>query len=80
MAKREEATEVILGLPLRMAGGESRMSAWVREVAAALTAAGLATTLRDERLTTPKGAEKGERDKEAARAILQMELDSRRRG
>ena len=71
--------EVILVLPIRMAGGESVMSEWVRTVAAEISAAGIKPTLRDERLTTPQGAGKGERDQEAARAILQMELDRRRR-
>lgn len=69
---------VCLGLPLRMEGGESMASVWVRGLAADLEEAGVSVEFVDERLTTPRGAAPGERDAAAARTILETALARRR--
>lgn len=48
----EGASAFVVGLPLRLGGGESEQTARVRSFAAALTGAGARVEFEDERLTT----------------------------
>ena len=90
MVTREGVSEVIVGLPLSLGGGESAQTAAARAFAAKLRVRlGLRVTEWDERLSSVqagrdiKGASKrrsGELDSAAAALVLQAVLDSRARG
>lgn len=85
---REAVQAVVLGLPLRLDGGECQASRSARKVAAALRAStGLPVDLWDERLTTVQAARnrqargvKGREglDSEAAALLLQAYIDALR--
>jgi putative Holliday junction resolvase len=85
---REDVGAVVLGLPLRMDGGECQASREARRVAHALgEATGLPVTLWDERLTTVQAVRfrqargvKGREglDSEAATILLQACMDALR--
>ena len=86
----EEASLVVVGLPLNMDGTEGVQAAAAREFGARLGRIGLEVEYEDERLTSWEAAERmgsgggrasresGELDSEAARLILQQYLDARR--
>lgn len=90
-AAAEGATLLVVGLPLRAQGGDSRQTQRVRSFALALRAAGLHVELLDERFTTAlaqrqiagsglsraKREEKGRLDEGAAVAILETYLERR---
>ena len=90
---RDEGAELlVVGLPLRAQGGDSRQTERVRSFAAALTAAGFPVALVDERYTTASakrelhssGLRRGQReakgrlDELAAIAICETYLAQRR--
>jgi putative Holliday junction resolvase len=93
-AAAEGSSRVVVGLPLRAQGGDSRQTQRVRSFAHALRAAGLRVELLDERFTTalaqrqvaasglPRGRrqEKGRLDEGAAVAILETYLERRAAG
>jgi putative Holliday junction resolvase len=87
LATREQATELVVGLPLRLDGREGTASRRARRLAAALgTATGLHVVLQDERLTTSQAhthrlmaGAKGRAgvDARAAAILLQTFVDTR---
>jgi putative Holliday junction resolvase len=88
LARDEDVSEVIVGLPLTLAGGDSAQTREARAFAAALRGV-LAVPVRewDERLSSVEAASRlrgqrdrrdGTRDSVAAALILQAVLDSRR--
>lgn len=89
LVAREDAGEVVVGLPLTLAGRDSDQTREARAVVAALRAAlAVPVTTWDERLTTAQ-AERDRRasgrrsrtlDSAAAALVLQAVLDSRRGG
>ena len=86
----EDASLVVIGLPLNMDGTEGAQAAAARRFGERVGAIGLRVAYEDERLTTWEAAERmgsgggrasresGELDSEAARLILQQYLDARR--
>lgn len=86
----ETVSEVIVGLPLTLSGGDSDQTRWVRDVADRLRARlSVPVTFWDERLSTVEAkhedrkAAKGSRtdlDSRAAALFLQAVLDARRGG
>lgn len=90
LARREGASEAILGLPRNMDGSEGSQAEAARRFGDRLAAAGLAVRYVDERLTTWQAGEQlaeggrrpdrhsGELDSAAARLILQEYLDAQR--
>lgn len=82
--RQEHVERIIVGLPLKLSGGEGKQAAVVREFGEQLQAAsGLPVEYVDERFTSHDAAriaaEKGtESDAEAARLILQTWLDKKR--
>ena len=86
----EEASVVVVGLPLNMDGTEGAQAAAAREFGEHVRGIGLSVAYEDERLTSWEAAEcagpgggrsrreSGELDSEAARLILQQYLDARR--
>ena len=91
VAREEEATEIVIGHPLRMDGNEGPAAVRAREIADAVrNEAGMPVVLWDERLTTVQaertlvgaGVRRRKRrtviDKLAATVMLQSYLDSGR--
>lgn len=88
IARDEEASLVVLGLPRNMDGSEGPQAAAARDFGERLAAIGLAVAYVDERLTSWQAAEQladegrrvrrrsGEIDSAAARLILQEYLDA----
>lgn len=86
----EEASLVVIGLPLNMDGTEGEQAAKARAFGEGLSRIGPSVAYEDERLTSWEAAERmgrnggraaresGELDSEAARLILQQYLDARR--
>jgi len=86
----EEASLVVIGLPLNMDGTEGKQAAAARDFGERLGRIGLPVAYEDERLTSWEAAERmesggqrasrasGELDSAAARLILQQYLDARR--
>ena len=88
LAREEGAARVVVGLPVRTDGTDSKQTQRVRAFARALEGAGLRVTFEDERFTTalaergiaggplPRGkrAEKGRVDAASAVAILETYL------
>ena len=86
----EDASLVVIGLPLNMDGTEGQQAATARGFGERLNRIGLAVAYEDERLTSWEAAERmasaghrpsragGELDSAAARLILQQYLDARR--
>jgi putative holliday junction resolvase len=91
LAEEEEATLVVLGLPLNMDGTEGPQADAARSFGTALAGAGLNVAYEDERLTSWAAGEAlrevgkrlpratGELDSAAARLILQQYLDAHAR-
>ncbi|GAB4334918.1 MAG: hypothetical protein Kow0010_22180 [Dehalococcoidia bacterium] len=90
LVEAEGIDEVIVGLPLTLAGGESDQTRSARAFARALRARlAVPVTERDERLTTAEASrtvrgkgrrERGDLDSAAAAVLLQSVLDGRRPG
>jgi putative holliday junction resolvase len=90
LATGEDASQVVIGLPLNMDGTEGAQAATARAFGERLSRIGLAIAFEDERLTSWQAAERmafgghrasrasGELDSAAARLILQQYLDARR--
>jgi putative Holliday junction resolvase len=88
LARDEEATLVVVGLPRNMDGSEGPQAAAARDFGERLAAIGLEVAYVDERLTSWQAAEQladegrrvrrrsGEIDSAAARLILQEYLDA----
>jgi putative Holliday junction resolvase len=93
-AAAEGSSRVVVGLPLRAQGGDSRQTQRVRSFAQALRVAGLRVELLDERFTTAlaqrqvaasglsrgRRREKGRLEEGAAVAILETYLERRAAG
>jgi putative Holliday junction resolvase len=89
LVEREGVGEVVVGLPLRLDGGESAQTNAVRRFAAALQKKlGVPVTVWDERLSSVQASRSvrgrkrtsGELDSAAAAIVLQALLDARARG
>lgn len=91
LARRHQVEAIVVGLPLRLEGGEGPAAAEARGFAARLQAAlGIPVLLEDERLSTAeaerrmveadvrRGDRRARRDAVAAALILQKVLDRRR--
>lgn len=65
---------IVLGLPLRMVGGDSDMSIHVRKIAKELKSEGFKVEFIDERLTTNRRLDTIQRNESSAKIILEMAL------
>lgn len=81
IAKQEEATALVIGLPLTLRGEEGAQALRVRRFADACAPLGLPVELYDERYTTTEAIRLGAPDVDAAAAALLLEdyLKERRR-
>jgi len=81
LARREEATALLIGLPLTLRGEEGPQAARVRRFAEACRRLGLPVDLHDERFTTSQAVIDGARDDDAgaARVLLEDYLRGRQR-
>jgi len=73
-ASANDVESIALGLPLRMAGGDSNMSIHVRKIAKELKSEGFEIEFIDERLTTDRRLDSIERNESSAKIILEMAL------
>lgn len=73
IARKEEATRVVIGLPLTLRGEEGVQGRRARRFAEACSDAGLAVELYDERFTTAEASRLGAKDLDAAAAALLLE-------
>lgn len=73
IAGREEATRLVIGLPLTLRGEEGAQALRVRRFATACEALGLVIDLFDERNTTVEAIRLGAPDRDAAAAALLLE-------
>lgn len=73
IARREEATAVVIGLPLTLRGEEGPQARRVRRFAEACAPLGLPVDLYDERYTTTEAVRLGASDRDAAAAALLLE-------
>lgn len=90
LVEADEVSEVIVGLPLRLSGGDSEQTAAARALVVRLRARlGVPVTEWDERLSSVQAARavrgparrrSGELDSAAAAIVLQAALDARRPG
>lgn len=90
LSSGENASLVVIGLPLNMDGTEGEQAAKARAFGEGVSRIGLAVAYEDERLTSWEAAERmasggqrasrdsGELDSAAARLILQQYLDAQR--
>lgn len=82
IARREEVTALLIGLPLTLRGDEGPQAARVRRFADACATLGLPVELHDERFTTAEAGLRGAEDVDAgaARILLEDFLRARRPG
>lgn len=82
VARREEATALLIGLPLTLRGEEGPQAARVRRFADACVSLGLPIELHDERFTTSEAQLVGAADDDAGAASILLEdfLRSKARG
>lgn len=73
IARREEATSLVIGLPLTLRGEEGAQALRVRRFARACEPLGLDIDLYDERNTTVEAIRLGAPDRDAAAAGLLLE-------
>lgn len=73
IARKEEVSALLIGLPLTLRGGEGPQAARVRRFADACAGIGLPVTLHDERFTTAEAAHQGARDLDAGAAVILLE-------
>lgn len=73
IAKEEEASRVVIGLPLTPRGAEGVQAARTRRFAGACVDAGLEVELYDERYTTAEASRLGAKDLDAASAAVLLE-------
>lgn len=79
LARREEATALLIGLPLTLRGDEGPQAARVRRFAEACDRLGLPVDLYDERFTTAQAQIDGARDDDAGAASVLLEAFLRER-
>lgn len=79
VARREEATALLIGLPLTLRGDEGPQAARVRRFAEACDRLGLPVDLYDERFTTAQAQIDGARDDDAGAASVLLEAFLRER-
>lgn len=79
VARREEATALLIGLPLTLRGDEGPQAARVRRFAEACDRLGLPVDLYDERFTTAQARIDGARDDDAGAASVLLEAFLRER-
>lgn len=73
LARTEEVTALLIGLPLTLRGDEGPQAARVRRFAGSLAALGLPVELHDERYTTTEAALQGAADVDAGAATILLE-------
>ena len=80
VARKEEVSALVIGLPLTLRGEEGPQAARVRRFAEACRELGLPIELYDERYTTAEAAHQGAKDPDAGAAVVLLEdlLRSRR--
>ena len=80
LARKEEVTALLIGLPLTLRGDEGPQAARVRRFAESLGGLGLPVELHDERFTTSEAGLQGASDLDAGAAAILLEdfLRSRR--
>jgi putative Holliday junction resolvase len=80
LARKEEVTALLIGLPLTLRGEEGPQAVRVRHFAEALAPLGLPLEWHDERFTTSEAGLKGATDLDAGAAAILLEdfLRSRR--
>ncbi len=79
IARGEEVSAIVIGLPLTLRGEEGQQAERVRRFAASLEPAGLPIELYDERNTTAEAQRRGAADDDAgaARVILEDFMSTR---
>jgi putative Holliday junction resolvase len=80
LARKEEVTALLIGLPLTLRGDEGPQAARVRRFAESLGSLGLPVEMHDERFTTSEARLRGAADDDAGAAAILLEdfLQSRR--
>jgi len=80
VARKEEVSALVIGLPLTLRGEEGPQAARVRRFAEACRELGLPIELYDERYTTAEAVHQGAKDPDAGAAVVLLEdlLRSRR--
>ena len=80
VARKEEVSALVIGLPLTLRGEEGPQAARVRRFADACRDLGLPIELYDERYTTAEAVHQGAKDPDAGAAVVLLEdlLRSRR--
>lgn len=79
IARKEEVSALLIGLPLTLRGEEGPQAARVRRFVEACGGVGLPVELYDERYTTAEAAHQGARDVDAGAAAILLEDFLRRR-
>lgn len=81
IARQEEVSALLIGLPLTLRGDEGPQAARVRRFADACASLGLPTLMYDERFTTSEAILRGAKDVDAGAASVLLEdfLRARRR-
>lgn len=81
VARREEVSALLIGLPLTLRGDEGPQAVRVRRFAEACASVGLPVEMYDERFTTSEAGLQGARDPDAGAASVLLEdfLRARRR-
>lgn len=80
LARKEEVTALLIGLPLTLRGEEGPQAARVRRFAETLNELGLPIEMQDERFTSTEATLQGAADVDAGAAVILLEefLRSRR--
>ena len=73
IARKEEVTALVVGLPLTLRGDEGPQAARVRSFATSLAALGLPVEWHDERFTTSEAVLQGAPDDDAGAAAILLE-------
>ncbi|MEK7284701.1 MAG: Holliday junction resolvase RuvX [Chloroflexota bacterium] len=79
IARNEEVSALLIGLPLTLRGDEGHQAERVRRFAGACAALGLPVELYDERFTTAEALAQGAPDPDAGAATILLEGFFRRR-
>ncbi len=73
VARKEEVTALLIGLPLTLRGDEGPQAARVRRFADPLARLGLPIDFHDERFTTAEAESQGATDRDAGAAAILLE-------
>jgi putative Holliday junction resolvase len=73
IARKEDVTALLIGLPLTLRGEDGPQAARVRRFADAIAALGLPVELHDERFTTSEAGLRGASDLDAGAASILLE-------